>query len=129
MTSRITRALVWRVWSEGSVVAVLSMMFGHGPAGQLWTFRVGCRRVTSTKPCLFASAKLPVIETLLARHPGDRVLIIGQYLADGGQAHFYTVVARETVDQKFAANRQRFLTEQGYTYTILDAQDLSSEPV
>ena len=43
---------------------------------------------------------------------------------DAGQAHFYTVVARETVDQKFAQNRQRFLTEQGYTYQIFDAEDL-----
>ena len=42
--------------------------------------------------------------------------------ADGGQASFYTVVARETVDQAFAAKRQRFLTEQGYAYTILDAE-------
>ncbi|MGH8908271.1 MAG: DNA repair helicase XPB [Egibacteraceae bacterium] len=41
--------------------------------------------------------------------------------ADGGQASFYTVVARETIDQTYAANRQRFLTEQGYAYTILDA--------
>ena len=41
--------------------------------------------------------------------------------ADGGQAHFYTIVARETVDQTYAANRQRFLTEQGYAYTIVDA--------
>ncbi len=44
--------------------------------------------------------------------------------SDGGQAHFYTVVARETVDQKFAGNRQRFLTEQGYGYTILDAHEM-----
>lgn len=41
--------------------------------------------------------------------------------ADGGQAWFYSVVTRDTVDQTFAANRQRFLTEQGYTYRILDA--------
>ena len=40
--------------------------------------------------------------------------------ADGGQAHFYSVVARETIDATFAANRQRFLTEQGYTYEIID---------
>ncbi len=37
----------------------------------------------------------------------------------GGQAHFYTLVTRDTVDQTFAANRQRFLTEQGYAYEIL----------
>jgi DNA excision repair protein ERCC-3 len=39
--------------------------------------------------------------------------------SDGLMAHFYTVVTRETVDQSFAANRQRFLTEQGYKYEIL----------
>ena len=44
--------------------------------------------------------------------------------ADGKTAHFYTVVARDTVDQDFAAHRQRFLAEQGYAYTIVDAEDL-----
>jgi DNA excision repair protein ERCC-3 len=39
--------------------------------------------------------------------------------SDGSMAHFYTIVTRETVDQTFAANRQRFLTEQGYKYEIL----------
>jgi len=39
--------------------------------------------------------------------------------ADGAMAHFYTIITRETVDQTFAANRQRFLTEQGYEYEIL----------
>ncbi|PJI94001.1 DNA repair helicase XPB [Luteimicrobium subarcticum] len=43
---------------------------------------------------------------------------------DGRTAHFYTVVARDTVDQEFAAHRQRFLAEQGYAYKILDAEDL-----
>jgi DNA excision repair protein ERCC-3 len=152
-----------------------------------------------------ATAKLPVLDALVARHPDDRILVIGTYLdqlkavaerldaplvtgqtaqatreerfaafrdgslrllvvskvanfsidlpeanvaiqlsgqygsrqeeaqrlgrilrpkADGGQASFYTIVARETVDQAFAANRQRFLTEQGYAYTILDADDV-----
>jgi len=33
-------------------------------------------------------------------------------------ANFYTIVTRDTVDQTFAANRQRFLTEQGYKYEI-----------
>ncbi len=44
--------------------------------------------------------------------------------ADGGSARFYTVVARDTVDQDFAANRQRFLAEQGYAYRIVDADDV-----
>ncbi|MGH9077554.1 MAG: DNA repair helicase XPB [Acidimicrobiales bacterium] len=41
--------------------------------------------------------------------------------ADGRQAHFFAVVARDTNDQEFAARRQRFLAEQGYAYRIADA--------
>ena len=44
--------------------------------------------------------------------------------ADGHGARFYTVVARDTVDAEFAAHRQRFLAEQGYAYTIVDAADV-----
>ena len=44
--------------------------------------------------------------------------------ADGRGARFYAIVARDTVDQDFAAHRQRFLAEQGYAYRILDAEDV-----
>ncbi|MEU6724579.1 DNA repair helicase XPB [Nonomuraea wenchangensis] len=44
--------------------------------------------------------------------------------AGGGGARFYTVVSRDTVDQEFAAHRQRFLAEQGYAYQIIDADDV-----
>jgi DNA excision repair protein ERCC-3 len=44
--------------------------------------------------------------------------------ADGKTAHFYAVVARDTVDADFAQHRQRFLAEQGYAYHIVDAADL-----
>ncbi|ANY07139.1 DNA repair helicase XPB [Pseudonocardia sp. HH130630-07] len=44
--------------------------------------------------------------------------------ADGRQAHFYSVVSRDTVDTDYAAHRQRFLAEQGYAYRIVDADDL-----
>jgi DNA excision repair protein ERCC-3 len=44
--------------------------------------------------------------------------------ADGRKAWFYTIIARDTVDQDFAQNRQRFLAEQGYSYEILDAESL-----
>ena len=152
-----------------------------------------------------ASSKLPVVEAVLARHPGEPTLVIGQFLdqldtiaerlgaplitgktptrdrerlyaafrageiatlvvskvanfsidlpeatvavqisgtfgsrqeeaqrlgrvlrpkADGRQAHFYAIVSRDTNDQEFAAKRQRFLAEQGYAYTILDAAEL-----
>ena len=43
---------------------------------------------------------------------------------DGRQAHFYSVVARDSVDAEYAAHRQRFLAEQGYAYRIVDADDL-----
>ncbi len=43
---------------------------------------------------------------------------------DGRQAHFYTVISRDTLDAEYAAHRQRFLAEQGYAYTIIDADDL-----
>src|SRR5664280_1428538 len=43
---------------------------------------------------------------------------------DGRPAHFYTVVSRDTLDQDYAAHRQRFLAEQGYAYTIIDADEV-----
>ncbi|GAB3124856.1 DNA repair helicase XPB [Glaciibacter psychrotolerans] len=154
-----------------------------------------------------APAKLDVVKQLVAKHPGERILVIGQYLdqidelaealgapkltgatpidererlfqafrvgeeevlvvskvanfsvdlpeatvaiqvsgsygsrqeeaqrlgrllrpkESGLTAHFYTLVARDTVDQDFAQNRQRFLAEQGYSYTILDAHSLTA---
>lgn len=39
---------------------------------------------------------------------------------DGGNAYFYTIVSKDTKDQDFSANRQMFLTEQGYRYRIMD---------
>jgi DNA excision repair protein ERCC-3 len=42
----------------------------------------------------------------------------------GGQASFYSVVARDTVDADMAAKRQRFLAEQGYAYALVDARDV-----
>ena len=44
--------------------------------------------------------------------------------ADGRGAKFYSVVSRDTIDQDFAQNRQRFLAEQGYSYQIIDADDV-----
>ena len=44
--------------------------------------------------------------------------------ADGRSARFYAVTARDTLDQEYAAHRQRFLAEQGYAYRIVDSDDL-----
>ena len=44
--------------------------------------------------------------------------------ASGHGARFYAVVARDTLDQDYAAHRQRFLAEQGYAYRIVDADEV-----
>ncbi|WP_046469904.1 DNA repair helicase XPB [Allosalinactinospora lopnorensis] len=44
--------------------------------------------------------------------------------SDSRTARFYAVVARDTLDQEYAAHRQRFLAEQGYAYRIADAGDV-----
>ncbi|GIF05343.1 DNA repair helicase XPB [Actinoplanes siamensis] len=49
--------------------------------------------------------------------------------ADGRQAHFYTVVSRDTIDTEYATHRQRFLAEQGYAYRIVDADDVLGPPL
>jgi DNA excision repair protein ERCC-3 len=40
-------------------------------------------------------------------------------------ASFYTLVSRDTREMDFAHHRQLFLTEQGYSYEILDESDLA----
>jgi DNA excision repair protein ERCC-3 len=47
--------------------------------------------------------------------------------ADGRSARFYAVTARDTLDQDYAAHRQRFLAEQGYAYRIVDADDILAD--
>jgi DNA excision repair protein ERCC-3 len=47
--------------------------------------------------------------------------------ASGKGARFYSVVARDTLDQDYAAHRQRFLAEQGYAYRIIDADAILAD--
>jgi len=42
----------------------------------------------------------------------------------GEDAHFYTLVTRDTRELEFAHHRQMFLTEQGYSYQIADEAEL-----
>jgi DNA excision repair protein ERCC-3 len=44
------------------------------------------------------------------------------------QAHFYSIVSRDTVEQDYALNRQLFLCEQGYEYRIVTL-DSPEEPL
>ncbi len=46
--------------------------------------------------------------------------------SDGSGAVFYSIVTLGSRDQEFAQRRQLFLTEQGYTYEILDASALDA---
>ncbi len=39
-------------------------------------------------------------------------------------SHFYTLVTEYTEEEEFAQNRQKFLSEQGYSYTIEKAENL-----
>jgi len=43
------------------------------------------------------------------------------------QAHFYSIVSRDTVEQEFAMNRQLFLCEQGYEYAIWNLESADAE--
>jgi DNA excision repair protein ERCC-3 len=46
---------------------------------------------------------------------------------DGEPARFFTLITRDTREMEFAHHRQLFLTEQGYSYQILDESDLTAE--
>ncbi len=41
---------------------------------------------------------------------------------DENRAYFYTIISSNSVEEKFAHNRQLFLTEQGYSYVILNEE-------
>jgi len=47
--------------------------------------------------------------------------------SDGGRASFYAVVTLGSRDQEFAQKRQLFLTEQGYSYEIVESAALAEE--
>lgn len=46
---------------------------------------------------------------------------------DENTAFFYTIITSNSVEEKFAHNRQLFLTEQGYIYTILNEDTFSEK--
>ena len=46
---------------------------------------------------------------------------------DQRPAHFYSLITRDTTEQDFSANRQLFLTEQGYSYSISEVNELFNE--
>ena len=56
--------------------------------------------------------------------PAQRLGRILRPKADGAAAVFYSVVTLGSRDQEFAEKRQLFLTEQGYAYEIVAAEQL-----
>jgi DNA excision repair protein ERCC-3 len=44
--------------------------------------------------------------------------------ADGRSARFYSLITRDTEEQDFALKRQLFLTEQGYSYNIINDHEI-----
>ncbi len=47
---------------------------------------------------------------------------------DRNVSYFYSLISKDSTEQEFARNRQLFLTEQGYSYSILDAADVVGQP-
>jgi DNA excision repair protein ERCC-3 len=47
--------------------------------------------------------------------------------ASGETAHFYSLVTRNTSEMDFAHHRQLFLTEQGYSYAIVDEAEVRAQ--
>ena len=93
--------------------------------------RARCRVLVVSKVANFsidlpeASVAIQVSGTFGSRQ--EEAQRLGRLLrpkGDGRQAHFYSVVSRDTLDTEYAAHRQRFLAEQGYAYRIVDADDL-----
>ena len=80
------------------------------------TSRLTCPTPTSPSRCRARSARGRKRRSAWAASCAPR--------ATARPAHFYTLVTRDTKDQDFSANRQLFLTEQGYRYDIMDAEEL-----
>ncbi|MEM9613141.1 MAG: DNA repair helicase XPB [Actinomycetota bacterium] len=94
--------------------------------------RLGERRILVVSKVANFSLDLPEVSVAIQvsgtfgsrQEEAQRLGRIVRPKADGRQAHFYSVVARDTVEQEYAQRRQRFLAEQGYGYEILDGAEL-----
>ncbi|MHB1614056.1 MAG: DNA repair helicase XPB [Actinomycetes bacterium] len=108
----------------GTTVAERQRLFDQFRAGELSTLVVS--KVANFSIDLpEAAVAIQVSGTFGSRQ--EEAQRLGRLLRpkrDGRTARFYALVARDTLDQDFAAHRQRFLAEQGYAYQIVDAEDL-----
>ena len=96
-------------------------------------FREGCVRVLVVSKVANFAVDLPDANVLIQvsgtfgsrQEEAQRLGRILRPKRNGLLAHFYTLVTRDTLDQDYAANRQLFLTEQGYHYDILYAHEVA----
>lgn len=114
-----------------------ALVTGNTPTGErarlFDELRVGDRRLLVVSKVANFSLDLPEVSVAVQvsgtfgsrQEEAQRLGRIVRPKADGRQAHFYTIVARDTVEQEYAQRRQRFLAEQGYAYEILDGEDLA----
>ena len=114
------------------------LMSGDTPESEreelLQAFRDGTLRVLVVSKVANFSIDLPEASVAIQvagtfgsrQEEAQRLGRIVRPKADGKPATFYTLVMRDTADQEFAANRQRFLTEQGYRYRVIPAGDIDS---
>jgi DNA excision repair protein ERCC-3 len=114
------------------------LMSGDTPEAEreelLQAFREGTLRVLVVSKVANFSIDLPEASVAIQvagtfgsrQEEAQRLGRIVRPKADGKPATFYTLVMRDTADQDFAANRQRFLTEQGYRYQVVPAPEIDS---
>ncbi len=99
-------------------------LFGEFKSGQIGTLAVS--KVANFAVDLpDASVAVQISGTFGSRQ--EEAQRLGRILrpkAGSNQAHFYTLVTRDTVEQDFALKRQLFLCEQGYAYQILDGDEI-----
>ena len=101
--------------------AVLYKKFRSGEIKRLIVSKVGNFAIDLPD----ASVLIQISGTFGSRQEeAQRVGRILRPKSDNGKAHFYSLVTRDTVDQDFAQNRQLFLTEQGYSYRIVDDREV-----
>jgi DNA excision repair protein ERCC-3 len=120
--ARLTRAPIITGRTPSDERADLYGKFRRGDIRQLIVSKVGNFAIDLPD----ASVLVQVSGTFGSRQ--EEAQRLGRILrpkSDGGEAHFYSLVTRDTVDQDFAQNRQLFLTEQGYSYRIVDDREIA----
>ena len=112
-------------------VPVLTGASGQSKRDRLYSeFRAGTRRVLVVSKIANFAVDLPDASLAIQvsgtygsrQEEAQRLGRILRPKAGANQAHFYTLVSRDTKEQTFAMHRQLFLCEQGYEYRLVDRE-------